>query len=473
MPVAYDLLIKEGHVIDPRHALDGVMDIAVSDGRVALVGPNLKVTAHRVLRLNDSWVFPGLIDLHVHASSDFNGHVAHKMLARAGITTALELGGPIADVLQHAARHGAGLTLACLDRIIPGERIPDADPAPGEIKTAIHQSLRDGAIGVKILGGHFPLSPEATAGVIKQANEMAVYIAFHCGTLRTGSDLTGLREALELAGKNRLHVAHVNSYCRGRVHDPVDEAREAIRLLSQSPQVFSESYLAAINGTFGRCVDGVPVSQQTRLYLRLGGYPETYDGLRRAIIDGYAKVNLQVGDDTILITGQDAAQAWEAAGTLTGVSFDANPPLSRLLLALARDGKGRFAVDALATDGGGIPRNNLVSAGLALVNAGMMTVADLVRKTSEIPARVLGLPRKGHLAEGADADITIVERSTNRVVTTIAHGEIIMHEGIVIGSGSRVLTTAAGIESVASAGCRPEILDLGRSGFYTGDGLKA
>ena len=33
----YDLLLKGGHVIDPRNGIDGVMDVAVADGKIAAV----------------------------------------------------------------------------------------------------------------------------------------------------------------------------------------------------------------------------------------------------------------------------------------------------------------------------------------------------------------------------------------------------------------------------------------------------
>ena len=34
---AYSLLIKGGHVIDPKNGRDGVMDVAIADGKIAEV----------------------------------------------------------------------------------------------------------------------------------------------------------------------------------------------------------------------------------------------------------------------------------------------------------------------------------------------------------------------------------------------------------------------------------------------------
>jgi dihydroorotase len=67
----YDLLIKGGHVLDPGQDLDGVMDIAVSDGRIAAIGPDIApAEAVRTIQVKgaDRYVVPGLIDIHTHVA---------------------------------------------------------------------------------------------------------------------------------------------------------------------------------------------------------------------------------------------------------------------------------------------------------------------------------------------------------------------------------------------------------------------
>lgn len=66
------LLFRGGHVIDPATGLDGPADVAVADGRVAAVGPNLPAhPAARVIDFAGNYVTPGLIDIHAHV---FPGH---------------------------------------------------------------------------------------------------------------------------------------------------------------------------------------------------------------------------------------------------------------------------------------------------------------------------------------------------------------------------------------------------------------
>lgn len=69
-PATYDLLVK-GHVLDPGSGLDGPMDIGITGGRIAAIGPDLDATgARRVLdvRGRDRYVVPGLIDIHTHVA---------------------------------------------------------------------------------------------------------------------------------------------------------------------------------------------------------------------------------------------------------------------------------------------------------------------------------------------------------------------------------------------------------------------
>ena len=69
--MAYDLLIKGGHVLDPGQGLDGRMDIGISAGEIAAILPNIPVAdAARVVQVQSATrhVVPGLIDIHTHVA---------------------------------------------------------------------------------------------------------------------------------------------------------------------------------------------------------------------------------------------------------------------------------------------------------------------------------------------------------------------------------------------------------------------
>ena len=64
---SYDIVIRGGHVIDPKNDIDAIMDVAVSNGKIALVAKNIDPKqAVQVVDAKDMYVTPGLIDIHTH-----------------------------------------------------------------------------------------------------------------------------------------------------------------------------------------------------------------------------------------------------------------------------------------------------------------------------------------------------------------------------------------------------------------------
>ncbi len=456
----HDLVLTGGHLVDPAHNTDGPADLAVRDGRISEVG-RVTTGARRTLDVSGHHVLPGVIDSHTHLSRHFGSAEGHGMVAATGVVTALDTAGDIEDLARDLRGGGAGLGIAYLHPLVPGATLGSQDPPGDEIATAVDRALAGGAIGIKLLGGHYPLTPRATALAVEAAAARRCYIAFHVGTTATGSDICGLEEALDLAAGRPIHIAHVNSYCRGQITgDPVGEALRALDLLAAHPGAVSESYISVYNGTSARCADGVPRSAVTRTCLRLGGYESSEAGLEAAIRAGYARIHRQKGGEIVLAPPADGLDTWRALGTEAGVSFPVNHIPSAVLLATAQRG-GRFVVDALGTDGGAIPRNFLVRHGLMLVQMGAWTLSDFAVKASLNPARMLGLPSKGHLGVGADADITVVDLEAGRARWSLAGGRFVLAGGRVEGRGGTLLVTPAGEAAARARGLTHDVVHHG------------
>ncbi|MFN9299112.1 MAG: amidohydrolase/deacetylase family metallohydrolase [Acidobacteriota bacterium] len=63
----FDLVLKGGRVVDPRNGQDGVMDVAIRQGRIAAVEPAIDASrAKESVSVKGLLVTPGMIDLHVH-----------------------------------------------------------------------------------------------------------------------------------------------------------------------------------------------------------------------------------------------------------------------------------------------------------------------------------------------------------------------------------------------------------------------
>ena len=63
----YDLLVRGGRLIDPSQDLSADLDIAIQQGKVARIAPNIAESeARQVLHVRNMIVTPGLVDVHVH-----------------------------------------------------------------------------------------------------------------------------------------------------------------------------------------------------------------------------------------------------------------------------------------------------------------------------------------------------------------------------------------------------------------------
>jgi hypothetical protein len=173
--------------------------------------------------------------------------------------------------------------------------------------------------------------------------------------------------------------------------------------------------------------------------------------MAEAIMAGWARIHGLQDGETIILPPDRGIQQYRERQTKVGVSFPVNPPGAAIGIAIARQ-NGEFVVTALSTDGGAIPRNTTLKQGLALVDFGALSLDDLVKKACLDPARMLGLEQKGHLAPGADADVAVVDRSTRTARWVIAHGDVIVDSGRVVGKGGRIATTPAGVAYLQNAG---------------------
>ena len=90
-----DLLLKGGEVIDPSQDIRAKLDVAVTDGVISAVAPDIDPSgASRVINADGNIVIPGMIDLHTHVYEGVNQNGINPDLAgvRSGVTTVLDAG---------------------------------------------------------------------------------------------------------------------------------------------------------------------------------------------------------------------------------------------------------------------------------------------------------------------------------------------------------------------------------------------
>ncbi len=101
-PADYDLLLRNGHVIDARNRLSAVRDVAIKDGRIAAVSAGIPAgSAFKTVDCLGLYVSPGLVDIHTHVyagtgeRASYAGDLAlypDGFTFRNGVTTVADAG---------------------------------------------------------------------------------------------------------------------------------------------------------------------------------------------------------------------------------------------------------------------------------------------------------------------------------------------------------------------------------------------
>ena len=97
-----DILLKGGHVIDPKNKIDSRMDIAIANGKILQVASDIpSEKAKQVIDVTGMYVTPGLIDMHTHNFWGTNGDYymdgpkglpPDGFTFRCGVTTVVDVG---------------------------------------------------------------------------------------------------------------------------------------------------------------------------------------------------------------------------------------------------------------------------------------------------------------------------------------------------------------------------------------------
>lgn len=269
--MTYDLLIRNGRVIDPETGFDEVCDVAISGGEIAAVGTDLGPAA-REIDATGLVVAPGFIDLHAHGQSV----AADRMQAFDGVTTSLELevgALPVAEWYEHQAtvpralNYGTAAAWAFARRAAFGGFTPDGKKNPiahmggsndtrwnteaataeqaEEIVALTRQALEEGAIGIGMPNGYL------TGAGLKELSLICdlaaefdrptyTHIAYMANTDPNSSVESYIR-LIGLAGATgaHMHICHLNSTS---LRD-IDRAVEVIaKAQAQGLPVTTEAY---------------------------------------------------------------------------------------------------------------------------------------------------------------------------------------------------------------------------------------
>ena len=183
----YDLLIKNGHLIDAKNELDQAMDVAVLDGKVAEVSANIPIEkAKKVIDATGLYLVPGLIDIHAHVfwgtrsdeyiSNSYTSLPPDGFTFRSGVTTVVDAGSAgwknFKTFREQTIDHSKTRVLAFLNIVGNGmkggaieQNLGDMDP---KLTAIVARQNADVIVGIKLAhySGHEwdPLERTVEAG---------------------------------------------------------------------------------------------------------------------------------------------------------------------------------------------------------------------------------------------------------------------------------------------------------------------
>ncbi len=224
-----DVLIKGGTVIDPGQNLHAPLDVAVKDGKILELSPDIPAArAVRVVSAKSKLVTPGLIDVHVHVFEGVGptGLNADQYCLGRGVTTAVDAGSTgyadIAGFRQYVIKPSATRVYALVDIGARGTLLglignyANLDWVNAQLTARAAETNKPDVVGIKVR-----LSREITGSndleILKRALE-AARISRLPLMVHVGDSFSPLPEILV-----QMRKGDVLTHCyTGRPHGPLD-----------------------------------------------------------------------------------------------------------------------------------------------------------------------------------------------------------------------------------------------------------
>lgn len=389
-----NVLLKGGRVIDPANGVDRIQDLLVKDGRIAGLPDDRLITEGpdtEVIDVSGKIVAPGLIDIHTHLREpgfEYRETIASgsEAAAAGGFTTiaCMPNTNPVNDkrsttefILKKAAE--CGLVNVCPIAAISLK-------SEGALLSEFWDLKEAGAVGFSD-DGRPVMNSALMRRALEYASSLDMPIISHCedtnlsaggvmheGLVSAEIGLVGIPAAAEEVMVARdiilaeytgahIHIAHVST--AGAVHLVREAKARGVRVTAETaPHYFTLTDEAVRN---------------------FDTFAKVYPPLRSAADVEAIKEGLR--DGTIDTIASDHAPH---ARTDKEVEFD-------------------YAATGLT----GLETSLALS--LLLVEEGILTLPELIRRMTINPARIIHIP-KGTLSPGADADITVIDPAREWIV---------------------------------------------------------
>lgn len=452
----YDLLIRNGRLLDGTGNPWYRATIAIKDGRIAAIGALAEATAPRILDARNHLVAPGFIDVHTHIEGSVEKVPRGDNYLLDGVTTVVtgNCGGSVirmAEWFRTLEAKGLGLNVASLighnsvRREVMGteNRLATADEI-AKMKALIHEAMQEGAVGFSTGLIYIPGTYSNSDEVVELARAAAAYQGVYASHMRDegAKVLDAINEAarvgqeagmrVELShfkidtprlwGMSTKSLALVEEYRAKGVDVVVDQYpydHSSTNLGITLPSWALADGQAKIKERITTPGSRQEIRQQMEQMLKdLGHEDYSY-----ATVAYYAPHHEYEGKNIVEVTklrGQEPTVANEIDTILEMVAAGGAQMIYHSMGDEDMLRIMRYPNTGVASDGGirifgeGMPHPRAYGTNARVLaeyvrQRGVLTWPDAIRRMTSLPARTFNFQDRGVLREGAAADILVID----------------------------------------------------------------